>query len=270
MKRSNKLLIGLLSLVIGIILLHYAALWVMKTFDINGEKELLGDRVSFKEVKDSNIKVLDVRFFENVEVLMSDSFACHISINQDGKAQYRQLILADTLFLNGRNLRFDTFFVKGSEKKKIQRIDTTVFSYAPGLLIYVTGKEQLNFVNSSVMAKVSPTPLEVKINLDGSKFYTAYYDTLAIKRIELNAENGSDIDLNNKATLIEELDVTFQDFGTFSGSAYAASGTIRYNDSTEFQNGVFGYLLRNIKLVHQPFNTGAVRNVQEQEKEYGP
>jgi len=255
MKRSTKLLIALLCFATVIILLHYTAVAIMVAYDINAVRKSYGDAGKYKEEHPEGVEVIDVKGFNDVRVVMGDSLFYRIYESRD-KQTYFDFTHLYLLSINGFNEKYDTIYSGTGKQRTIVKIDTTTYPYDPVLELHITGKEELNIHQSSVVLMESAVPLNVRINLDNSNFNGSYYpeNPIMIDRLDITAYNTSSIGLGEKMKC-REVNISFLDFGSFNGSATVEKGTLRFNDSTKLNGEIYGYLLRDMKLIHQPFDS---------------
>ncbi len=264
MRKSTKLLIGLLSFVTVLILAHYTAVAIMVAYDINGIKTSYGDVNNFKEDHPQGVETVDITGFHNVQLVMEDSFFYRI-YDSRSKQTYFDFTHSELLSINGFNQRYDTIYAGDEKHRTITRIDSTTYPYDGILELHVTGKEEIMLHQSTVQLAESFKPFNVRIFLDNSNFNGSHYelDSVVVDRLDVTAYNTSSIGVVDKMKF-NELNVSFLDFGSMTGgSATVNKGTFRYNDSTLLNGEMRGFMLKNMTLIHQPFDTARRFGLEE-------
>jgi len=262
MKGSNKILLGTLIFVVTVILLHYFSLYAM--YKMNWyTQEIEKNHGSAKIVYPGNFKVVHVKGFRNVVLMMTDSF--HYQMDSLPYEFFKEEKRNDTLLLRGDTFHFDTTR-KG--------IDTVIDRHEQELRIYVTGRESIELdrcdaeiVSSAIAGNMNLHLYSTDLHLTpplqrGQDVVTnqSIHDTVyRFNQLSLDADHNSKIHLRADI-VIEHLNASLADgclIDNFGGDVL--QGSIEYSDGSDIS--LSGDQLKNIQLIYKKKESSEPENV---------
>jgi hypothetical protein len=242
MKRSTKILAGTVLFVMLVIVSHYVALFAMKRAGAYAEKST-EEGVNPLVVYPENVKIVKLVGFENVDLVMSDTFHFEYSNQRPDLDHVKWRTIGDTLFFQGDTTRYDTL--------RNGLIDTVYERAQSTLTIYTTGKEKLVLQNCNADIDPADKPVDMNLQLYSSSLASNWYhDTTEqyvyeVKMLRITAME-SQISLQNQWQ-VHDMNIQLIQSSTFSDAAAdVKGGTIRYDATSTIT--LTGYNVGRVRL----------------------